>query len=398
MKANCNWKQTHLCGSAYSEHCEYLLFTSRATEYNGKKLDDYCVYCTFQNKARKINGTATWTGLTPKFCPKRQKIEAQKENETMAKKFAFDTNMISDVKSVNANSFMDNFKMIDFTSIDFNPNNDYSLDMIDELAEDIQREGLKQNLVVIPTDNNRYLLLSGHRRLTALKRLYEAGKISSKLVPCLIDTVQKSDTENELNLVMLNHTSRKYTDADVFNEHKRLQRIFRQLDMEGKKIEGRTRDNIAKALNVSPAQIGKIENIKNNAIPEVISAVENGELSISTANEIAKCSEAEQNEIINSTETEQIKSADVKKKRESAAANKSKKSDKSSDDNSEKNVLPVAQESEQKVATSEITLTQKEVEYLRKNISSFYSLLHFCNEDDEPTVVSIIEKIKGEEQ
>lgn len=53
-------------------------------------------------------------------------------------------------------------------------------------------------------------------------------------------------------------------------------------------------------MHVSSAQIGKIENIKNNAIDSVKVAVENGELSISTANEIAKHNATKQQEIISS--------------------------------------------------------------------------------------------------
>lgn len=64
-------------------------------------------------------------------------------------------------------------------------------------------------------------------------------------------------------------------------------------------------------MHVSSAQIGKIENIKNNAIDSVKAAVENGELSISTANEIAKHNTTKQQEIISSP-IEKIKTADVR--------------------------------------------------------------------------------------
>ena len=53
-------------------------------------------------------------------------------------------------------------------------------------------------------------------------------------------------------------------------------------------------------LNVSPSQIGKIDNIKHNAIPDVEQAVKSGEMSISTANEVAKLAPEQQKEIIES--------------------------------------------------------------------------------------------------
>ena len=48
------------------------------------------------------------------------------------------------------------------------------------------------------------------------------------------------------------------------------------------------RENIADMLNVSSAQIGKIENIKHNAIPDVEKTVKSGEMSISTAQQLMR--------------------------------------------------------------------------------------------------------------
>ena len=72
---------------------------------------------------------------------------------------------------------------------------------------------------------------------------------------------------------MLNATQRKYSDADTMREYEELTRIFKELEAEGKPIKGRIRDRIAEALNVSSAQVGKLDNIKHNAIPDVEKAV-----------------------------------------------------------------------------------------------------------------------------
>lgn len=207
----------------------------------------------------------------------------------MAKKFTFDDAITTDIKGAASNSYIDNIKMIKIADIETNAENFYSLPDIEDLAEDIDRQGLIHSLAVAKISSEKYKLISGHRRLTAIKLLIENGKWNNETVPCYVITAKKSDAEMNLDLIMLNHTQRKYSDADIFKEHEELKKIFTQLEADGVEIKGRLREKIAKAMHVSSAQIGKIENIKNNAIDSVKVAVENGELSISTANETLLC-------------------------------------------------------------------------------------------------------------
>lgn len=201
----------------------------------------------------------------------------------MAKKFTFDDAITTDIKGAASNSYIDNIKMIKIADIETNAENFYSLPDIEDLAEDIDRQGLIHSLAVAKISSEKYKLISGHRRLTAIKLLIENGKWNNETVPCYVITAKKSDAEMNLDLIMLNHTQRKYSDSDIFKEHEELKKIFSQLEADGVEIKGRLREKIAKAMHVSSAQIGKIENIKNNAIDSVKAAVENGELSISTA-------------------------------------------------------------------------------------------------------------------
>lgn len=68
-----NWDMTHLCSRYGEGDCEYFLETdNKETILNGKKLDICCYYCTSENKVRKIDSGGSWTGLSPKFCPKRR--------------------------------------------------------------------------------------------------------------------------------------------------------------------------------------------------------------------------------------------------------------------------------------------------------------------------------------
>ena len=207
------------------------------------------------------------------------------------------TNAIAeDLKTAASDSFIDSLKMIEIEDIQPNEDNFYEMSEIEELAEDIERQGLMSVLIVETAENGKYQLISGHRRLTAIKRLVDEGRYKSTTVPCYVKSA-KSHEETQLDLIMMNATQRKYSDADTMREYEELERIFKALDEAGKPVKGKMRDNIAKVLNVSPAQVAKIDNIKHNAIPDVEQAVKSGEMSISTANEVAKLAPEQQKDI-----------------------------------------------------------------------------------------------------
>ncbi len=94
----------------------------------------------------------------------------------MAKKFTFDDAITTDIKGAASNSYIDNIKMIKIADIETNAENFYSLPDIEDLAEDIDRQGLIHSLAVAKISSEKYKLISGHRRLTAIKLLIENGK------------------------------------------------------------------------------------------------------------------------------------------------------------------------------------------------------------------------------
>lgn len=250
----------------------------------------------------------------------------------MSRRFQLDSAIVADIQTVNADSYIDSLKMIDIDLIEPNKNNFYEMSEIEALADDIERQGLMTALVVSEQNGGKYELISGHRRLVALKSLIADGRRRNGKVPCFIKGA-KPNTETELDLIMLNATQRKYSDADTMREYDELTRIFKELEAEGKTIKGRIRDRIAEALNVSPAQVGKLDNIKHNAIPDVEQAVKAGDMSISTANEVAKLAPEKQQEII--TEKPKISHKEVKEiqKQELSAEKVSSETDEEEDEN-----------------------------------------------------------------
>lgn len=228
----------------------------------------------------------------------------------MARKLQLDAAITKDMKSAALDSFIDNIKMIDVKEIIPSEKNFYEMSAIELLADDIEREGLKHNLVVVKdSSTGMYEVKSGHRRLAAIERLISEKRITSTKIPCIVDG-EKTEAENEFDLIMLNATQRKYSDAELLSEYEHLSQILNKLKDEGKGLSGRIRDNIATILNISNGQVGKLDNIKHNAAPEVKKAVKNGAMSISTANEVAKLAPEKQKEVVKSKP--EISSAEVK--------------------------------------------------------------------------------------
>ncbi len=228
----------------------------------------------------------------------------------MAKKRTFDTAILNDIKFVAGDSFADNIKMIPVDQLHDNPENFYDLSDLDTLVEDIDRQGLKTPLYVVPDDNG-YMVISGHRRKAAVQELIANGKYGTDKLPCYIG-VKKSEAEAMLDLIMLNATTRVISDAEMVKQCEKLEEVFKQLEADGKKVQGRMRDKIAAALNVSPAQVGKVENIRHNAIDEVKAAIDEGKMSISTANEVAKLDPEKQKDLIEKKKPEEITHKEIK--------------------------------------------------------------------------------------
>lgn len=245
----------------------------------------------------------------------RRAIATANETEdiNMARKFNFDLGISKDLKAAASDSFIDSLKMINVENLIPSNDNFYEISGIEELADDIERQGLKHNLVVAARSDGNYDIISGHRRCAAKKLLIEQSRTNTHTLPCYIYAAEgKTEAEIKLDLIMLNATQRKYTDIDLASEYDELSKVYAQLKAEGKEIKGNTRDNIAAALKVSSAQIGKLENIQRNAAPEVQKAVSRGDMSISTANEVAKLDEAVQKEIVKKNEKEKVTNKEVK--------------------------------------------------------------------------------------
>lgn len=155
-------------------------------------------------------------------------------------------------------------------------NSTYKVDDVKELRQSIEQYGLKQPLTVIK-DGDDYKLISGHRRLKAIKEIYSdggtikfAGKEYNGLVPCIFESEFQDKDEEFLNLVSSNSYRKLSPEEMSALVHKAREIYERRLENgEIVKDDTPTRDVIGKMINVSGRTVDKYlkedrDNEKNN--------------------------------------------------------------------------------------------------------------------------------------
>ena len=207
------------------------------------------------------------------------------------------------------------FEYIDIDEINFNPENFYSSndsdEDINELAENIEEIGLQHNIVVNDKsryDDNKYMLISGERRLKAITKLVNEGKEKFRKIPTQIQNVDDQDVE--LMLIEANAKTRETSPSIKIKETERLREIYSQKKA-NKTVSGGERKHLADLMGVKETQAGRLIAISNKLIPELKELID--ELGIGSASELAKMSEEHQNIFLENLKTGIFKAEDISK-------------------------------------------------------------------------------------
>lgn len=219
--------------------------------------------------------------------------------------------MFDNLNAIVANTLTDSIKMIDIAELHNSDDNFFEINRIEELADTILGQGgIKDNLIVRPLETGGYEIISGHRRKAAVQQLIDRGENVSHYLPCL---VQEYTDENSkmLDIILMNISARQISDAELWKSYETIDKILKEKKSSGEKF-GRVREKLAEMLGVSPAQVGKMQNIDRYAVSAVKEAIENGNISISTANEIAKLDEDTQEQLAK-TDLSNVTHKEVKK-------------------------------------------------------------------------------------
>lgn len=195
---------------------------------------------------------------------------------------------------------------IELHLIDKNPANFYSMDGIDELADNIRMFGLMEPLIVKETDTGRYMLISGHRRRAALCRLADEGFFPEGMhhkVDCIlhegpvnlpgIEGLERMEAAvkiyEQLKVLYANADTRELTSADKAMQVRRIRELLTQLKNLGYKLPGRMRDLIADAAKVSASRVARLEVIEKGLTdPRLRAAWKSGDLNETNAYEVAR--------------------------------------------------------------------------------------------------------------
>ncbi len=223
-------------------------------------------------------------------------------------------------------------KFIDIDKIEPNERNEYSIEEIDELALSISLVGIRQNLEVAPVGEDKYKLISGERRYTAVKRLVEEdGREDLRKLPCVVinpaENIQMEipDDIKELWLLTTTNSQRNKTDADRLVDIRNQKLIYQALLDAGVELNGKQRNLIAEALKMSPSTVQRYEFVDKNLSPELKAGFEDNKIPLTVAVEIAKQDEDNQKELAKKLETTgKITQADVNEVTVKAEKKKSK--------------------------------------------------------------------------
>ncbi len=179
---------------------------------------------------------------------------------------------------------------IDIARLEDDPKNFYTLSDLDSLVENIELVGLQQPLLVRPDPDatGYFIIVSGHRRRAAIRKLVDEGREELRTIPCIVESGQASEAMQELRLIFANSSSRKLTDAEIADQADRVTALLYQLKEEGVEFPGRMRDHVAEACQVSKSKLARLKVIKEKLESPFIQRWQAGELDESPAYELAR--------------------------------------------------------------------------------------------------------------
>lgn len=199
--------------------------------------------------------------------------------------------VLKNVPDSGTNDGRERIEYIGLDKLHDDPNNFYSLDGIEELAENIEFAGLQQPVRVRrdAEHSGEYIIVSGHRRTAAMRKIVEDGNKAFETVPCIVEADGGSEALRELRLIYANSDTRRMSSADISKQAERVEALLYQLKEEGVEFPGRMRDHVAEACKVSKSKLSRLKVIRDKLAPDIYAGYyEKGKLPEDTAYELAK--------------------------------------------------------------------------------------------------------------
>ncbi len=173
-----------------------------------------------------------------------------------------------------------------------NPKNPYPLlwegDM-EKLMDSIEDAGLLEPVSAYPMDGGKYMLVSGHNRREAYRRLRaerDDGTHRWDKMPCVIAEAPDSAAKERIILVEANR-QRVKTPKILTMEMETIGDAYYELVQAGQKPPGRKRDWIAKQMDITSARVGRLAKISKGLAPCYKPLWDAGQLPEDTADALA---------------------------------------------------------------------------------------------------------------
>ena len=153
-----------------------------------------------------------------------------------------------------------------------NPKNPYPLlwegDM-EKLMDSIEDTGLLEPVSAYPMGDGKYMLVSGHNRREAYRRLRaerDDGTHRWDKMPCVIAEKPDSEAAERIILVEANR-QRVKTPKILTMEMETIGDAYYELVQAGQKPPGRKRDWIARQMDITSARVGRLAKISKGLAP-----------------------------------------------------------------------------------------------------------------------------------
>lgn len=161
-----------------------------------------------------------------------------------------------------------------------NEHNFFTVEDVQELADDIALNGLYSPLTVCAAGDGQYRIVAGHRRRKALELL------GRKDAPCIVKSYDGADSEM-VALIQSNLTSRELTYYEKMEAVIRLEKALRSMKARGVELPGRLRDHLAEQTNESASAVHRMQYIHKNLSPALLEALRREQIGESVADELA---------------------------------------------------------------------------------------------------------------
>ena len=186
---------------------------------------------------------------------------------------------------------------IDMDLLDSDPGNFYELRDLDSLADNIATIGLQQPIRVRDGGNGHAVIVSGHRRVAAIRKLVEDGRTDLREVPCIREKGDASPALRELRLIYANSSTRALSSFEISQQVEKVRDLLYQLKEEGYEFPGRMRDHVAEACKISKSKLARLEKIQKGLASCYRDAWEAGALPEDTADALSSLPEYVQERI-----------------------------------------------------------------------------------------------------